>query len=427
MNEFENAKKEFFDAIGDLINDPIYVANDIYNKLITPDRIIEFDVEWVNDKNEKCLNKGYRVQFNNLCGPYKGGLRFHPSVNLNIFKFLAFEQVFKNSLTGLPMGGAKGGSDFNPKGKSKNEIKNFCYAFMDKLYPYIGEDLDIPAGDIGVGEYEIRCLYERYVEVTGKHDCSLTGKPISLCGSLCRKEATGYGLCYFVDAMLKYYLDDTFENKKVIISGSGNVAIYAAEKVNQLGGIVIAMSDSNNTIYNENGLDISIVKMIKEEQKGRIKEYLKYKDASLFESSKDIWGIKCDIALPCATQLEIDLSDAQKLVNNGVKIVAEGANMPTSIEATDLLIKNGVLFAPGKASNAGGVSVSGLEITQNKTKEHWSFEKVDCELKRIMNDIFNNLFKTAQENNDPYNLMKAANIYSFKKISNLFIKKDIKN
>ena len=384
--------------------------------LFVADNIVTFDVKWKNDQGEEIINKGYRVQWNNLNGPYKGGLRFHSGVDVALFKRLAFEQTFKNVLTTLPMGGAKGGSDFDPHGKSDNEIKNFCEAFMDQLYPYIGEELDIPAGDIGVGSNEIRYLYERYILDSGKHDCSLTGKPLDLGGSLCRKEATGYGLCYITEKMLKSLKNSGFAGKRVIISGSGNVAIYAAEKAQQLGATVVAMSDSSNAIYVEEGINLDIVKEIKEVRKGRIKEYPNAK----IINTKDIWKIQCDIALPCATQNELDLDDAKALVANGVIAICEGANMPCTPEASRYFINHGVLFIPGKASNAGGVAVSGLEIEQNKKKEKWSFEKVDNRLKEIMENIFNNIYLTAQKDGRGYDFIYGANKYAYDKLVELY-------
>ena len=387
-------------------------------RIFNADNIYIFDVEWVDSKGERHLNKGYRVQWNNLNGPYKGGLRFHPSVDLVLFKRLAFEQTFKNILTTLPMGGAKGGSDFDPHGKSLEDIKLFCEAFMDKLYPYIGEELDIPAGDIGVGSNEIRFLYERYKSITHKSDCSMTGKPLDLGGSLCRKEATGYGLCYIVNKMLNVINGDSFKGKTVIISGSGNVAIYAAEKAMQLGAKVVAMSDSNNAIYVKDGINLDIVKDIKEVRKGRIKEY---PDAEVM-LTKDIWKIKCDICLPCATQNELDLEDAKILVANGLIALGEGANMPSTLEASLYFRNNGVLFLPGKASNAGGVSVSGLEIEQNKKHESWSFEKVDHRLKEIMETIFSNIYETSQKDGRGHDFVYGANKYAYDVLVRLYNK-----
>ena len=411
--EFQTALKEMFSSLDEsVLNNPRY--QNILDKIIEPDKVITFDVKWLDDNNIEHANKGYRVQFNNVNGVYKGGLRFHPSVNLSILKFLGFEQIFKNYLTTLPMGGAKGGSDFDPKGKSENEIKNFCYTFMKELYPYIGVDKDVPAGDIGVGGREIRNLYEAYKLYSGKSDCSLTGKPLDLGGSLCRTEATGFGVTYFALEALKTYSKSDLKNKRVIVSGSGNVALYCLKKVTELGGTVIAMNDSSNCIYVPSGINFNILRELKEDKRGRIKEY---KDLVREEvqvlPSKDIWSIKCDVAFPCATQFELDENDAKKLISNGVIGVFEGANMPCTIEATNLFIKNKVIYSPGKASNAGGVAVSGLEIEQNKRNEKWSFEKVDNRLKEIMSNIFTNIYKTAKELNDPYNLVKGANNYAF--------------
>lgn len=383
-------------------------------KLMSPDRIISFDVVWEDDNGVKHTNKGYRVQFNNLNGIYKGGLRFHPSVNLSILKFLGFEQIFKNYLTTLPMGGGKGGSDFDSKGKSDQEIKRFCYAFMEKLYPYIGVDKDVPAGDIGVGAREIRYLYEAYKEYSHKNDCSLTGKPLDMGGSLCRTEATGYGVAYFALEALKQYKNASLKNKIVIISGSGNVALYCLKKVVELGGKVVAMNDSNNTIYDPSGIDFETLRHLKEDERGRIKEYAsRKKGVTVLSTSKDIWNIKCDIAFPCATQFELDEFDAQKLIDNGCIGVFEGANMPCTLQAANLFIKNKVIYSPGKASNAGGVAVSGLEIQQNKLNESWTFEEVDNRLKSIMSNIFNNIYEMAKELGDEYNLVKGANNYAF--------------
>ena len=411
--EFQTALKEMFSSLDEsVLSNPKYQS--ILEEIIKPDNIITFDVKWLDDKGQEHLNKGYRVQFNNVNGVYKGGLRFHPSVNLSILKFLGFEQIFKNYLTTLPMGGAKGGSDFDPKGKSDNEVKNFCYAFMKELYPYIGVDIDVPAGDIGVGGREIRNLYEAYKLYSGKSDCSLTGKPLDLGGSLCRTEATGYGVTYFALEALKTYSKTDLKGKRVIVSGSGNVALYCLKKVTELGGTVIAMNDSSNAIYVPSGINFEILRELKEDKRGRIKEYqdLVNEEVTVLPS-KDIWSIKCDIAFPCATQFELDENDAKKLIANGVIGVFEGANMPCTIEAANLFIKNKVIYAPGKASNAGGVAVSGLEIEQNKKNEKWSFEKVDNRLKDIMSNIFNNIYQTAVNLNDPYNLVKGANNYAF--------------
>lgn len=411
--EFQKALIEMFNSLDERV-----LSNERYQtlleRLVEPERIISFDVEWLDDNNQKHINKGYRVQFNNVNGVYKGGLRFHPSVNLSILKFLAFEQVFKNFLTTLPMGGAKGGSDFDPKGKSDNEVKNFCYAFMEKLYPYIGEDLDVPAGDIGVGGREVKFLYEAYKHFSNKSDCSLTGKPIPMGGCLCRPEATGFGVTYFALEALKQYKNTSLKGKTVIISGSGNVALYCLKKVVELGGTVVAMNDSNNTIYVPTGINFDILRELKEDKRGRIKEYKDLvKDEVTVLNTKDIWGIKCDVAFPCATQFELDENDAKKLIEAGCEGVFEGANMPCTLEAANLFIKNKVIYSPGKASNAGGVSVSGIEIEQSKLNKKYTFEEVDARLKEIMATIFNNIYKTAKDLGDEYNLVKGANNYAF--------------
>ena len=411
--EFQTALKEMFVSL-DSKSLALIKDEEFLDRLVTPDRVITFDIKWLDDNGIEHVNKGYRVQFNNVNGVYKGGLRFHPSVNLSILKFLAFEQIFKNYLTTLPMGGGKGGSDFDPKGKSDNEVKNFCYAFMKELYPHIGVDKDVPAGDIGVGAREIRDLYNAYKEYSGKSDCSLTGKPLDMGGSLCRTEATGFGVTYFALEALKQYKHTDLKGKKVIVSGSGNVALYCLKKVIELGGIVIAMNDSSNAIYVPSGINFEILRALKEDRRGRIKEYKDLvKDEVTVMASKDIWDVKADIAFPCATQFELDEEDAKRLISNGVIGVFEGANMPCTIEAANLFIKNKVIYSPGKASNAGGVAVSGLEIEQNKKNEKWPFEEVDNRLKGIMATIFNNIYNTAKDLNDEYNLVKGANNYAF--------------
>ena len=411
--EFQAALKEMFSSLDPtVLNNPRYAS--ILEKIVEPDRVLTFDVEWVDDNGQKQINKGYRVQFNNVNGVYKGGLRFHPSVNLSILKFLGFEQIFKNYLTTLPMGGAKGGSDFDPKGKSDAEVIRFCQAFMKKLYPYIGVDLDVPAGDIGVGGREIRAMYEAYKEYSGKSDCSLTGKPLDLGGSLCRTEATGFGVTYFALEALKAYKGTDLKGKRVIVSGSGNVALYCLKKVTELGGTVIAMNDSSNTIFVSSGIDFETLRALKGDRRGRIREYKDLvKDEVTVMESKAIWSIKCDVAFPCATQFELDEKDAAKLIENGCIGVFEGANMPCTLDAANLFIKNKVIYSPGKASNAGGVAVSGLEIEQNKKGEKWTFEQVDNRLKGIMSTIFNNIYKTAKDLKDEYNLVKGANNYAF--------------
>jgi len=410
--EFQAALDEMFSSLDEsVVNNPRYAP--ILKKIVEPDRILTFNVEWVDDKGQKQVNKGYRVQFNNVNGVYKGGLRFHPTVNVSILKLLGFEQVFKNYLTTLPMGGAKGGSDFDPKGKSDAEVIRFCDAFMKQLYPYIGVDKDVPAGDIGVGAREIRALYMSYMKYSGKADCSLTGKPLDLGGSLCRTEATGYGVTYFALQALKTYKHTDLRGKEVIISGSGNVALYCLKKVTELGGKVIAMNDSSNTIYVPDGIDFETLRALKEDRRGRIREYKDLKDNVMVMESRAIWSIKCDIAFPCATQFELDAGSAQRLIANGCIGVFEGANMPCTLEAANLFIKNKVIYSPGKASNAGGVAVSGLEIEQNKKGERWSFDKVDKRLKEIMSTIFKNCYKTAKDLGDKYNLVKGANNYAF--------------
>ena len=420
--EFQTALKEMFSSLDkSILENPRY--QEILDKIVEPDHIYTFDVEWMDDKGQKQVNKGYRVQFNNVNGVYKGGLRFHPSVNLSILKFLAFEQVFKNYLTTLPMGGAKGGSDFDPKGKSDNEVKKFCYAFMKQLYPHIGVELDVPAGDIGVGGREIRYLYEAYKLYSGKSDCSLTGKPLDLGGSLCRTEATGFGVTYFALEALKTYKNTDLKGKRVVISGSGNVALYCLKKVIEMGGIVVAMNDSSNAIYDPTGIDFETLRALKEDRRERIKEYTKLKKSATMLSSREIWSIKCDVAFPCATQFELDENDAKKLIENGVIGVFEGANMPCTIEAANLFIKNKIIYSPGKASNAGGVAVSGLEIEQNVKGEKWSFETVDHRLAGIMSNIFNNIYKTAKDLGDEYNLVKGANNYAFIGIAEKMINK----
>ena len=421
--EFQTALKEMFSSLDEsVINNPRYAS--ILERIVEPDRVITFDVEWVDDQGQKQVNKGYRVQFNNVNGVYKGGLRFHPTVTLSILKFLAFEQIFKNYLTTLPMGGGKGGSDFDSKGKSDAEVIRFCDAFMKQLYPYIGVDKDVPAGDIGVGGREIRALYTSYMKYSGKSDCSLTGKPLDLGGSLCRTEATGYGVTYFALEALKTYKNTDLKGKKVIVSGSGNVALYCLKKVTELGGTVIAMNDSSNAIYAPRGIDFETLRALKEDRRGRIKEYKDLvKDEVEVLPSKDIWSIKCDVVFPCATQFELDENDAKKLFANGCIGVFEGANMPCTLEAANFFIQNKVIYSPGKASNAGGVAVSGLEIEQNKKGEKWSFEKVDNRLKGIMSEIFKNCYNTAKDLNDEYNLVKGANNYAFIGIAEKMLKR----
>lgn len=424
--EYLNTIKELLESFELVVNvRPEIEKYNIIERLIEPERLISFKVEWVDDNGNVQVNKGYRVQFNNAIGPYKGGLRFHPSVNESIIKFLGLEQCIKNSLTTLPMGGGKGGSDFDPKGKSECEIMRFCKAFMRELYHHIGQFTDVPAGDIGVGAREIGYLFGEYKRITNEYTGVLTGKPLMFGGSLVRTEATGFGLCYFALEALKNIKNTNFKNKTVCISGSGNVAIFAAQKAIELGAKVVTMSDSNGWIYDENGIDLEVIKDIKLIQRGRIKEYLNSHPKAIYRTSEDIirlWSIKCDIALPCATQNEVHLEDAKELVKNGCIILAEGANMPTDLDATRYLIDNGVIFAPGKAANAGGVATSGLEMSQNSLRLSWSFEEVDARLKNIMKNIFENIYskniKYKLKDND---LLTGANIAGFEKICDAMI------
>ena len=416
--EFHQAAREVLNSLAPVIaRHPEYEKNAILERMIEPDRMITFRVPWVDDKGQYHVNRGFRVQFNNAIGPYKGGLRLHPSVYQGIIKFLGFEQCFKNSLTGLPIGGGKGGSDFDPKGKSDREIMAFCQSFMTELYRHIGADVDVPAGDIGVGAREIGYLYGQYTRITGEYTGVLTGKGLTYGGSLARKEATGFGLVYFTREMLAAK-GESFEGKTVVVSGSGNVAIYANQKATQLGGKVIAMSDSNGYIVDKDGIDLAAIKEIKEVRRGRIKEYVEtHPTAEYHEGSRGIWTVKCDIALPCATQNELDLEGAKALVANGVIAVAEGANMPSTLEATEYFLNNGVLFGPAKAANAGGVATSALEMTQNSMRLSWTFDEVDSKLNDIMVGIYNNASAAAAEYGMPGNLVAGANIAGFLKIA----------
>ena len=383
--------------------------------MVEPERIITFRVPWVDDNGKTQVNRGFRVQFNSAIGPYKGGLRFHPSVYLGIIKFLGFEQIFKNSLTGLPIGGGKGGSDFDPKGKSDAEVMRFCQSFMTELCKHIGADTDVPAGDIGVGGREIGYLYGQYKRLRNEFTGVLTGKGLTYGGSLARTEATGYGLCYFTDAMLKAN-GKSFKDATVVVSGSGNVAIYATEKATELGAKVVALSDSNGYIYDKNGIDLACVKQIKEVERKRIKEYLNYHpDAEYTEGCSGIWSIKCDIALPCATQNEIDVESAKKLIANGCYAVGEGANMPSTTEAINAFLEAGILFGPAKAANAGGVATSALEMSQNSMRYSWKFEEVDAKLKDIMEDIFAKASTAAEKYGHKGNYVIGANIAGFEK------------
>ena len=397
---------------------PDLVKAGIIDRMVEPERFIQFRVSWVDDAGNVQVNRGFRVQFNSAIGPYKGGLRFHPSVCASVIKFLGFEQCFKNALTTLPMGGGKGGSDFDPKGKSDNEIMRFCQSFMTELYRHIGPDTDVPAGDMGVGAREIGFLFGQYKRLRNEFTGVLTGKAIGSGGSLARTQATGYGLLYFTQEMLSKLKGDSVQGKTVIVSGSGNVAIYAVEKAQELGAKVVAMYDSNGYVYDPNGIQLDVVKQIKEVERGRISEYAKRVPGSEYhEGCKGIWKIKCDIALPCATQNEIDAEAAQALVDNGVMAVAEGANMPSTPEAIEIFQKNGVLFGPAKAANAGGVAVSGLEMSQNSMRYSWTFEEVDSKLHDIMVNIFHSAEQAADQFGRKGNLVAGANIAGFLKIA----------
>ena len=417
-------ESEFHQAVKE-VPDPLKLLTDaneendrkmgLLERLTEPERIISFRVPWVDDNGQVQVNKGYRVQFNSAIGPYKGGLRLHPSVNQSILKFLGFEQVFKNSLTGLPIGGGKGGSNFDPKGKSDREVMAFCQSFMTELCKYIGANQDVPAGDIGVGGREIGYLYGQYKRITGQYEGVLTGKGLTYGGSLARTEATGYGLVYILDEMLKHN-GQQMEGKTVVISGSGNVAIYATEKAQQLGAKVVALSDSNGYIYDKDGIQLDVVKEIKEVRRGRIKEYVEKVPTAVYTEGKGIWTIPCDIALPCATQNELDLEDAKALKANGCFVVAEGANMPSTREATDFFLENGMMFMPGKAANAGGVATSALEQSQNSQRLSWTFEEVDSKLKKIMADIFAKVDDAANRYGVPGNYVAGANIAGFEKV-----------
>lgn len=416
--EFHQAVKEVLDSLKLVIdaNEDKYRKAGVLERFTEPERIISFRVPWVDDKGNVQVNKGYRVQFNSAIGPYKGGLRFHPSVNQSILKFLGFEQVLKNSLTGLPMGGGKGGSNFDPKGKSDREVMAFCQSFMNELYRHIGANTDVPAGDIGVGGREVGFLYGQYKRLTGRYEGVLTGKGLTFGGSLARTEATGYGLIYITEEMLRDH-DMTMSGKTIVVSGSGNVAIYAVERAEQFGAKVVAMSDSNGYIYDPKGIRVDVVKEIKEKRRGRIKEYVDEVPTASYTEGKGVWSIPCDIALPCATQNELSLDDAKTLKSNGCFAVCEGANMPTTQEATDFILENGILFLPGKASNAGGVATSALEMTQNSERLYWSFEKTDSRLKEIMVNIYAQISTAAKEYGHEGNYVMGANIAAFEKIS----------
>ena len=424
QREFHQAVLEVLESLDRIIDKhPEYEEKGLIETFVEPERMIAFRVPWTDDSGRTHVNRGYRVQFNSAIGPYKGGLRFHPTVNLSILKFLGFEQILKNSLTGLPMGGAKGGSDFDPKGRSDNEVMRFCQSFMTELNRHIGQFVDVPAGDIGVGAREIGYLFGQYRRVRGSYDAGvLTGKGLSFGGSLARTEATGYGLCYLTAEMLKCMKDDSFEGKTVVVSGSGNVAIFATEKAAQLGAKVVALSDSNGYIHDPAGIKLDVVKDIKLGHRGRIKEYADRVPGSTYhEGFRGIWNIPCDIALPCATQNEIDGDTAKIIVKNGTIAVAEGANMPCRPEAIHVFQEAGLLFAPAKAANAGGVATSGLEMSQNSMRYAWTFEEVDRRLKEIMVNIFHNIYNASVECDVPGDLVVGANIAGFLKVSGVMV------
>ena len=418
------SEPEFIQAVKEVLNSlrPVVDANEekfrrdaVLDRIVNPERQIKFRVPWVDDKGQVQVNTGYRIQFNSAIGPYKGGIRLHPSVTLGIIKFLGFEQIFKNSLTGLPIGGGKGGSDFDPKGKSDREVMAFCQSFMTELCKYIGADTDVPAGDIGTGAREIGYMFGQYKRIRGLYEGVLTGKGLSYGGSLARKEATGYGLLYIVQEMLKCH-GDSLQGKTCIVSGAGNVAIYAIEKAYQLGGKPVTCSDSTGWVYDPEGIDLDALKEIKEVKRARLSEYKNYRPNAEYHEGRGVWSVKADIALPCATQNELNLDDAKALVANGVKVVAEGANMPTTQEATDYLQEKGVIFLPGKAANAGGVATSALEMSQNSERLSWSFEEVDQKLQGIMANIYHNIDNAAKKYGFEGNYVVGANIAGFEKV-----------
>lgn len=417
--EFLQAVQEVLETLEPVLaKRPELVKAGIVERIVEPERFIQFRVSWVDDNGKVQVNRGFRVQFNSAIGPYKGGLRLHPSVNASVIKFLGFEQTFKNSLTGLPMGGGKGGSDFDPKGKSDGEIMRFCQSFMTELSKHIGPDTDVPAGDIGVGAREIGFMYGQYKRLKNEFTGVLTGKGLSYGGSLARTQATGYGLCYFTEEMLKVLKNDSFKGKTVVVSGSGNVAIYAHEKATEMGAKVVTMSDSGGYIYDEKGINLAVVKQIKEVERGRISEYVKRVPGSVYTAGcRGVWSIPCDIALPCATQNELTLEEAVLLAKNGVVAVAEGANMPSTPEAIEHFLKNGVLFGPAKAANAGGVATSGLEMSQNSQRLSWTFEEVDGKLKAIMVNIFHSAYNASCEFGAAGNLVLGANAAGFLKVA----------
>ena len=423
--EYIQAVSQVLGTIEDEYNrHPEFDRANLIERLCIPDRIISFRVTWVDDKGNVQTNMGYRIQHNNAIGPYKGGIRFHSSVNPSILKFLAFEQTFKNALTTLPMGGAKGGSDFSPRGKSNAEVMRFCQAFMNELYRHIGPDEDVPAGDIGVGGREVGYMFGQYKRITGQYEGVLTGKGLSFGGSLARTEATGYGLVYLVEEMLKNHAN-SIEGKTIVVSGSGNVATYAIEKALSLGGKVVTASDSSGFVYDPDGIDVATLKQIKEVRRARISEYIKERPNAKFYEGKKVWGVPCDIALPCATQNELGAEDAKELIKNGCIAVGEGANMPSTAEATEVFLQNKILFAPGKAANAGGVATSALEMSQNSARVSWPFEKVDHQLNNIMINIYHNMANAAKEYGHEDNFVVGANIAGFLKVADAMMAQGI--
>ena len=424
--EFLQAVEEVLETLRPVIeaNEEKYKKEALLERLVEPDRQIKFRVPWIDDKGQVQVNTGYRVQFNNAIGPYKGGLRLHPSVNIGIIKFLGFEQTFKNSLTGLPIGGGKGGSDFDPKGKSDREVMAFCQSFITELYKYIGADVDVPAGDIGTGAREIGYMYGQYKRITGRYEGVLTGKGLTFGGSLARTEATGYGLLYITRELLKCH-DMDIKGKICCVSGSGNVAIYATEKAQQMGAKVVTVSDSTGWVYDPEGIDLALLKEVKEVKRARLTEYAAARPSAQYHEGRGVWQIKCDIALPCATQNELFLEDAKQLVANGCTAVCEGANMPTTLEATKYLQDNGVLFICGKASNAGGVATSALEMSQNSERMSWTFEEVDAKLEQIMINIYHNIDDAAKRYGMEGNYVAGANIAGFEKVANAMIAQGI--
>ena len=417
--EFHQAVKEVLESLRPVVdaNEQAYRRDALLERIVNPERQIKFRVPWVDDNGQVQVNTGYRVQFNSAIGPYKGGLRLHPSVNLGIIKFLGFEQIFKNSLTGLPIGGGKGGSDFDPKGKSDREIMAFCQSFMTELFKYIGADTDVPAGDIGTGAREIGYMFGQYKRLRGVFEGVLTGKGLSYGGSLTRTEATGYGLLYIVEEMMKCH-GESLEGKTVVVSGAGNVAIYAIQKAQQLGAKVVTCSDSTGWIYDPDGIDVATLKEVKEVKRERLTAYKAARPNAEYHEGRGVWSVKCDIALPCATQNELNLEDAKALVANGVTAVAEGANMPTTADATEYLLASGVYFLPGKAANAGGVATSALEMSQNSERLSWSFDEVDAKLKGIMVNVYHNIDNAAKKYGFEGNYVVGANIAGFEKVVN---------